>query len=93
MAFKPVVSVVDLTTGLDYIATTATVVLRPFGVTPTGEINCSRLGASNKYQADSDIDEEKAYHIYVDIGGGFVKRGMVFDDNVGTDKSSFVESF
>lgn len=92
MAFKPVISVVDLTTGADYTATTATVRLRPFGST-SGEINCTRLGSSNRYLADSDIDETKAYHVYVDIGSGFTKRGMVFDDNVGTDKATFVDAF
>lgn len=92
MAFKPVISVVDLTTGDDYVATTASVLLRPFG-NVSGQINCTRLGTSNRYIADSDIDETKAYHVMVDIGSGFTKRGMIFDDNVGTDKATFVEAF
>lgn len=92
MAYRPVVGVVDLDDGSDYIASTAVVELRPFG-SSTGKINCTRLGTSNRYYADSDIDEEKAYHVMVDVGSGFVKRGMINDDQVGTDKTTFVEAF
>jgi len=92
MAFAPVIGVTDLSDGSDLTGSTVLVKLRPFG-NVSGEINCTRLGTSNKYLADSDVDETKAYHIMVDIGAGYVKRGMVFDDNVGTDKSSVLEAF
>ncbi len=92
MAYKPLIKVIDLTTGLDWTSTTATVRLRPFG-NVSGEINCSRLATSNSYYADSDIDESKQYHVMVDVGSGFLKRGVVFDENVGVDKITAVEAF
>ncbi len=92
MAYRPLIKVVDLATGLDWVSSTATVRLRPFG-NVSGEINCSRLATSNSYYADSNIDEEKQYHVMVDVGGGFVKRGAIFDENVGTDKITAVEAF
>lgn len=92
MAFKPLVKVIDLITGFDYISTTADVKLRPFGST-VGQINCSRLGSTNSYYADTDVDESLAYYVMVDIGGGFIKRGMIFDDNVAVEKLTAVDPF
>ena len=87
MAFSPIISVVDETTGLDSTVL-HTVLLKPFG-SAAGQINCSRLGSTHRYLADSAIDETKAYHVTIDG----TKKGMIFDDNVVPDKTSFAEAF
>lgn len=76
MAYRPVISVVDLTTGDDYTTSTVTVELRPYG-SSTGKINCTRLSTSHRYYADSNVDESKLYDVMVNYGSGFVKRGVV----------------